>query len=155
MNKNAGFTLIEVLVTMVIMAIGLLGLAGLQGASLKNNQSAYYRSQASQLAYDLADRMRANIAEAGKGGASTYITKAPSAAVKNSACTTVADPCSPAQMAENDLAEWYSDLIAIFPGNNISVSFADPVYTISISWDDNHDGGIDGNDPNLQIRFRL
>ncbi|WP_419623623.1 type IV pilus modification PilV family protein [Thiolapillus sp.] len=35
MKNSTGFTLIEVLVTMVIMAIGLLGLAGLQAASLK------------------------------------------------------------------------------------------------------------------------
>jgi type IV pilus assembly protein PilV len=41
MNKNAGFTLIEVLIAMLVLAVGLLGLAGLQATSLKNNQSAY------------------------------------------------------------------------------------------------------------------
>ena len=62
MNKNAGFTLIEVLIAMLVLAVGLLGLAGLQATSLRNNQSAYNRSQATQLAYDIADRMRANSA---------------------------------------------------------------------------------------------
>ena len=60
MNKNTGFTLIEVLIAMIILAVGLLGLAGLQATSLRNNQSAYNRSVATQLAYDIADRMRAN-----------------------------------------------------------------------------------------------
>ena len=69
MNKNAGFTLIEVLIAMLVLAVSLLGLAGLQATSLRNNQSAYNRSQATQLAYDLADRMRANAA-----GISTYTT---------------------------------------------------------------------------------
>ncbi len=63
MKTNTGFTLIEVLIAMLVLAVGLLGLAGLQATSLRNNQSAYNRSQATQLAYDLADRMRANFTE--------------------------------------------------------------------------------------------
>jgi type IV pilus modification protein PilV len=55
-----GFTLVEVLVTVVILAVGLLGLAGLQAVSMRNNHSAYERTQAVQLAYDMADRVRAN-----------------------------------------------------------------------------------------------
>jgi type IV pilus assembly protein PilV len=57
-DKNTGFTLIEVLIAMLVLAGGLLGLAGLQAASLSNGQSAYNRSQATQLAYQLADNMR-------------------------------------------------------------------------------------------------
>ena len=60
MKKNTGFTLIEVLIAMIVLAVGLLGLAGLQATSLRNNQSAYNRIKATQLAYDIADRMRAN-----------------------------------------------------------------------------------------------
>lgn len=55
-----GFTLIEVLVTMLILSIGLMGIAGLQAVSLKMNQSAHLSSQATFLAYDIIDRMRAN-----------------------------------------------------------------------------------------------
>jgi len=55
-----GFTLIEVLVTMLILSIGLMGMAGLQAVSLKMNQSAHLSSQATFLAYDIIDRMRAN-----------------------------------------------------------------------------------------------
>ena len=63
-----GATLIEVLVAVVVLSIGLLGLAGLQVTSLQSNHSAYMRSQASLLAYDLADRMRA-ARSATEGGA--------------------------------------------------------------------------------------
>jgi type IV pilus assembly protein PilV len=55
-----GFTLIEVLVTLFILAIGLLGLAGLLFEGMRNNQGSYLRTQASIMAYDMADRMRAN-----------------------------------------------------------------------------------------------
>ena len=100
MKKNIGFTLIEVLVAMLVLAVGLLGLAGLQATSLRNNQSAYNRSQATQLAYDIADRMRANIS-----GKATYTAMLPSAATAKSTCLSTPG-CSIADMATNDLYEW-------------------------------------------------
>jgi type IV pilus assembly protein PilV len=73
--RQKGFTLLEVLVAMLVLSIGLLGLAGLMASSLRNNHSAYYRSQATWLAYDVIDRMRTNRPNAadyivGIGGAS-------------------------------------------------------------------------------------
>lgn len=62
--RQKGFTLLEVLVAMLILSIGLLGLAGLMASGLRNNHSAYYRTQATWLAYDVIDRMRANQANA-------------------------------------------------------------------------------------------
>jgi type IV pilus modification protein PilV len=59
-SRSAGFTLLEVLVAVLVLAIGLLGLARLQMTVMKSNQSAYLRSQASLLAYDISERMRAN-----------------------------------------------------------------------------------------------
>ena len=93
MKTNTGFTLIEVLIAMLVLAVGLLGLAGLQATSLKNNQSAYNRSQATQLAYDMADRMRANVA-----GVATY-TNAGAAAEKVNFCLQP-NRLHPADMAE-------------------------------------------------------
>lgn len=59
MKKNMrGLTLMEVLVAVVILALGLLGLAGLQATSLRNNEGAVQRTQASYLAQDIIDRMR-------------------------------------------------------------------------------------------------
>ncbi|NQZ32412.1 MAG: type IV pilus modification protein PilV [Oceanospirillaceae bacterium] len=58
--SQAGASLIEVLVSTVIISIVLLGLMSLQITSLQANQSAYARSQASILAYDILERMRVN-----------------------------------------------------------------------------------------------
>ncbi len=60
MQNQQGFSLIEVMVTMLIVSIGLLGIAGIIMTSLKNSQSSYGRSQATLLANDIIDRMRAN-----------------------------------------------------------------------------------------------
>lgn len=56
-NQN-GFSLIEVLVTVLILATSLLAVATLQTRSLEYNHSAYLRSQANIIAYDILDRMR-------------------------------------------------------------------------------------------------
>jgi type IV pilus modification protein PilV len=58
--QQKGFTMIEVLVTIVILSMGLLGLAGLQISSLKMSQSAGARSVASQYAYAMLDKIRSN-----------------------------------------------------------------------------------------------
>ncbi len=59
-SKQRGFSLIEVLVTVLILAFGLLGVAGLLVKGVSNAASSEAMSKASQLAGDLADRMRAN-----------------------------------------------------------------------------------------------
>jgi type IV pilus assembly protein PilV len=55
-----GFTLLEVLIALVVLSIGLLGIAALQGVGLRTSHGAHLASQASLLAYDMADRIRAN-----------------------------------------------------------------------------------------------
>lgn len=58
--RARGVTLIEVLVALVVLSIGVIGLAALQAQALQMNQGAYMRAQATNLAYDIADRMRTN-----------------------------------------------------------------------------------------------
>lgn len=147
MNKNTGFTLIEVLIAMLVLAVGLLGLAGMQATSLKNNQSAYNRSQATQLAYDLADRMRANIAEK-----TIYTTILPSSASPKQKCLTRTG-CSPAEMAENDLFEWKATINSL-PSGKGTITVTDNVFTITVIWDDDKDGD-DSNNFGFQTSFKL
>lgn len=55
-----GFSMIEVLITIVILMVGLLGLAGLQGRAMTAQMESYQRSQALILLKDMADRINAN-----------------------------------------------------------------------------------------------
>ncbi len=166
LTTTGGFALVEVLVAVVILAVGLLGLAGLQASSLGNNQSAYNRSLATQLAYDIADRMRANVVNARLMASSAYCVGAPLCVgptpLSVASCgappgATVAG-CTSVQMARNDIFEWNRDINTAFGSNatrTISVTVATGVFTITISWDDDHDGDVDGDDPNFQTSFRL
>lgn len=59
-KKSDGFTLIEVLVSMVIIAIGLLGLAGIQTMIVGNSSTSRIRSIAAILAENLSSAMGVN-----------------------------------------------------------------------------------------------
>ena len=113
-NKNQGFTLVEIMIAVFVLAIGLLGMAGLQMASLKNNHSAYLRTQAVEYAYDITDRMRANSVGLTTGGAligGSYDNQTPTEDT-NCYYDPVADTttgCTPAQMAGNDLFDLITD----------------------------------------------
>ncbi|HEU0220455.1 MAG TPA: type IV pilus modification protein PilV [Gallionella sp.] len=96
-RKNAGFSLIEVLVTIVILMVGLLGLAGLQSRALTAQMEAYQRSQALILLKDMADRINAN-----RKNAASYVTTLGTGA----AC-----PASGATIASADLNEWCNALL--------------------------------------------
>jgi type IV pilus assembly protein PilV len=153
MKSQTGFTLVEVLIAVVILAVGLLGLAGLQTTGLSNNQSAYNRSQATQLAYDIADRMRSN-----PTAAASYVVGSPSTCPTGdnpcTACTTAANSCTPAQLAQRDLFDWNAARLANFPNEGVSqvTGPVGGVYTVTISWDDDKSANA-----NLQflMRFRL
>lgn len=55
-----GFTLLEILITIVILAFGLLGVAGLQARIQILEMEAYQRAQAIVLLQDMVDRINAN-----------------------------------------------------------------------------------------------
>lgn len=94
---NKGFSLIEVLVTILILMIGLLGLAGLQSRALTSQMEAYQRSQALILLKDMADRINAN-----RSNAASYVT----ALGTGAAC-----PAAGGTVASVDLNEWCDALL--------------------------------------------
>ena len=162
MNKHRGFTLVEVLIAMVILAVGLLGLAALQASGLKSNQSAYYRSQATQLAYDISDRMRVNVSVSDR-----YRSEPEKAKQQLASCVPqklpVSTPCTPEMMAEHDLFEWNEAIKSILPSATGAITSpttpTDKTYTVNITWDenhdDNHDGDIDKKSSMVSMNFRL
>jgi type IV pilus assembly protein PilV len=103
-----GFTLLEVLIALLIFSLGLLGLAGLMVVSVKTNNSAYLRTQASFLAQSMADRMRANT-----GRIDDYNGDYDSSTVGADTCRTVA--CNPDDLVARDRAVWSQQLIDSMP----------------------------------------
>jgi type IV pilus assembly protein PilV len=144
---SGGFTLIEVLVSLVILAMGLLGIAKLMLVSSHSNDSAYLRSQATALAYEILDDMRANRQEAIIAG--TYNTVAAVPVVAPAAlCVGLASCTTPTQVAKYDLYQWGLHLDAnsgvapagALPNGQGKVTTvtagAQTTATIVVSWDD-------------------
>jgi type IV pilus assembly protein PilV len=114
-------TLVEVLVAVLILAVGLLGAAVVQLNALKYTDRARMTSQASFIAYDMLDRIRANSAadyawgRSGRAGASM----------------------ANASVRDLDLHDFEANIRG-FAGESGkgSVAVSASEVTVSISWDD-------------------
>ncbi len=127
-SRLRGFTLLEVLIALMVLSIGLLGLAALQARGLKFNHDAHVRSQATVLAYDIIERMRA--VRNSDAAAQDLLGFSGAPAV---AC----DPVTPT--AANDLKCWQDTLAARLPGGNgtVAVNGTDAnLFDITVRWAD-------------------
>ena len=148
-KKQQGSTLIEVLIALLVLSFGMMGMAGVQSVSLRGNQAAYFRTQATTLSMDIVERMRANLTGVG-AGAYNNVTGAATAS-----CFTTAG-CTSTQMAAQDMSDWLAQVTALLPegtavvcldsggDDGTAAAFAcdntGAIYAIKIWWDDNRDG---------------
>lgn len=119
--RQAGVTLIEVLVALLIMCIGLLGAAAIQLNALKFTDSSSISSQASFVAYDMMDRIRANSTNVSQY-ALANLAAAPSQGNLSNAIT-------------QDRFDFATNVTAI-GGSAASIVVNGFVVTITIAWDD-------------------
>lgn len=94
-GREAGTTLLEVLVTVVILAFGLLGLAGLEMKTRSVEMESYQRSQAMVILNDMVNRL-----QMGRGNGANYV--ADGALVGGG----VEEDCSALADSAFDLCEW-------------------------------------------------
>lgn len=125
MRAAPGFTLLEVLVTLLVIAVGIVGAAGAQLVGARTRHQSALHSQAVQLAASLAERMRANRAQLDlPDGANLYSAftydaagAGPPAAVP---CYGQAS-CDSARMAAFDLADVSAFLHSQFPAGRVAI----------------------------------
>ena len=108
---GAGFTLVEVLVTLVVTAIGLLGVALLLALGVRQQHVSAIHTQATFLGESMMDRMQSN-RQAVWTSAYDGVYDATLAGQTPPACT-VASPCDPAQRAQRDRILWAAELTAM------------------------------------------
>jgi type IV pilus assembly protein PilV len=135
---QVGFSMIEVLVTMLIISLALLGTMGLQTYALRVNQGGQFRSQAVFLVADLAERMEANRLAAITAN-NGYLVKTASNTVKTSSADCSA-ACTKDQLADWDMAQWTSLVSTTLPQSMWTITqqvAGNPsTYTINVSWVD-------------------
>jgi type IV pilus assembly protein PilV len=151
MNRHAtqnqsGFSLLEVLIALLVLSIGLLGLAALQTTSLRSNEMASMRTTATQLAYDISDRMRANPGSAVLGAGvvgDQYVIDLTQAPADTTASGT----------ALSDLTEWRA-AVENLPGGESEITQCDTAdgcdgltHIITVYWDEMRTGATGTNCP--------
>lgn len=146
-NKcESGFTMIEVLIAVLIFAIGLLGVAGMQTLALKSTNNSNVRTLVNLHAYEIAERMRANMlgAEAGYYDEVTVSTGA-------SDCR---PSCTPQELAAWDADEWLANLQADIPTATASVDYTNGTAVITINWSE-RSLGDDEDEQTYVLRARI
>jgi len=126
---QSGTSMIEVLVALLVLSIGLLGLAMLQGKTLRVNSDAMFRSQATLLANEIIESMRANT----KGASNKYYE----AKVKPAACSSCTD-VKGQLTAVRDLRAWYDAQGQLLPSPSSEIVYdtAKGIYVITMKWDE-------------------
>jgi type IV pilus assembly protein PilV len=146
-RKQTGVGMVEVLVALVVMSVGMLGIAGLYVTTLQAKTTSLSRMKAVNLAYDIADRMRANPA----GVASGSYLLATAGTTTNTDCATTT--CTAAQMAASDLFQWNAQVTNATTGLPGTVSRSvvqtaaatattPEVLTINFSWTEVNSGTL-------------
>ena len=146
-HRQDGFSLIEVLVAVLIVAVGVLGIVGLQLVTLRTNTGAMMRSQATQFAYNILDRARAN-----PGANYVIALTAPAPVAPN--CDGAGANCSRQQMATFDLAGWFTDL-AQLPSGDGAIALNGDIITVTVQWNDNRDGTTVPTSTAVSSRIRI
>ena len=126
LNKEAGVTLIEVLIAVIILSVGLLGIAGLQIATAKYRLGSSARAATANLYSDYTDRVRLNPSMSGPNSVTgitdstltsatdnslyayqaTWATQQTAVTLSSSCDTSTSAACSPSDRATSDMLAW-------------------------------------------------
>jgi type IV pilus assembly protein PilV len=132
-RAQRGFSLLEVMITIVVVAIGLLGVAGMQVSSIKLAELSQTRATGVLLANDILDRIRSNPEPGDVLAYSTPFGAAPSAV---------------GTLPERDLRAWklaMADPLRGMPGGDGSIAIDQAgtgctagcsIVTITVRWDE-------------------
>lgn len=150
-KKQFGFSLLEILISIVVLCFGVLGAVGLQAASLQANREARLQASAARLGEEISELMRSNKDVAGKTTSSTdnpyliNIKMGDSDPVNQncgypgkSACTSKED------IARRDIYEWWERVTATLPGARVSICQDSAPYDSSglPQWTCSNSGGV-------------
>lgn len=124
-RQHAGFSMVEVLVSIVILSFGLLGMVGLQAAALNTNRDARLQSSAIVLAREMAEMMRGNKDVALLATANPYLVgdlSSPLVAPTPIYCLSVGSTCANStQAAQAQVTDWLARVDAELPGARVAI----------------------------------
>ncbi len=145
-KRQKGVSFLEVLVAVVVLSVGFLATSRMQIMGMRYNQSAFFKSQASIMASNIADRMRANIAGVDEG---RYDSVSTSSLPPDPGCMT--SGCNSTQLASLDIRQWGQNIENILPNGSGSIDRLDSIFEIMVSWDE----AVSGSTESQSVRVWL
>jgi type IV pilus assembly protein PilV len=140
-NIQNGFSMLEILISLVIIAIAMLGAAGLQLNVMRLNNGSQSRTQAIFLAADMAERLETNKVGAVAGSYNMPAQWTNVSSVAGTDCT--ATTCDSPSLAAWDISMWGQSISSLLPNacwGVTTTTVANPItYTIHIGWVDHSD----------------
>ncbi|MCB1755071.1 MAG: type IV pilus modification protein PilV [Gammaproteobacteria bacterium] len=130
-KKQKGVSFLEVLIAVVVLSVGFLATSRMQIMGMRYNQSAFFKSQASILAADIADRMRANI---GGVDAGAYDSVNTDSLPSDPNCMNTG--CNSQELAALDARQWGLSLGNTLPEAKGSVTRNGTMFEVEIEWDE-------------------
>lgn len=136
-TASAGFSMVEVLISVIILSFGVLGAVGLQAAAIQGNRDARLQSTALGLARELAELIRGNkdVAQGADAAANPFLgdfAGSPLRPPRTSDCLKAGHSCAvdpanplPAQqeIARAEMTDWLARVEAALPGGRVKVCF--------------------------------
>lgn len=117
-TPQRGISLLESLIALLVLSIGLLGVLGLQTQSLVHNRAAYFETQATNMAQDMLDRIRAN-----REQAADY-------------ALALGGEIDGSGLPTTDQTEWVADVGTLLPGGTGGIEVDDGRISVTVRWDD-------------------
>ena len=150
---SRGFSLVEVLVSIVVLSFGLLGMVGMQAAALKSNREARLQSSAVVLARELAEMIRGNrvvgvlpaatnpYVGSFAGGTFTSTVGVPRYCLSVGSAPVCANTT---ETANAEMTEWLERVNAELPGARVDVCYDDAPFDANglPQWTCTGSGGI-------------
>ncbi len=147
LHRQHGFTLLELLIALLVLSIGLLGLAALQTTGLRSNQMASMRTIATQLTYDMTDRMRAN--PDGLTTTNQYYVLGTGDPTPSIVTNCDAEACNSSELADFDLGQWRAR-VGTLPGGLSQIiqttTAGTTTHTVTVHWNETRDPAVTGLD---------
>lgn len=140
----AGFSLLEVLVSIIVLTVGLLGASGMLLSAMRTTSESGNFSTAVNLARELSEKARANktISVKTTSADNAYLVNwksgdtVPGSSTAGTTC--ISSDCTTVQLASWDVNNWVARVDAVLPGSRVKICFDSDPWDASSSaykWD--------------------
>lgn len=128
LRGHDGFSLIEVLISMLVLTVGVIGAVGMQLAALRTTQQSAYQRNALQIASDIADAIRAlkslpNVTGEARTFPPVDYNSANSSEPTAPGTSCFTDPCDAQALIDFEVYEWKKRVRAVLPSGRVLVCY--------------------------------